>query len=272
MSEDFYILGSSPEEAQRLEIQAACLKPITLHLLQDLGLREGMSVLDIGTGAGDVALLAADLVGSFGRVVAIDRDATILAHARERAQAAGLGRILFEECPIEDVQKPGEFDLVIGRYILHHQPDQVACLRHATSCLKPGGIFALVEPVLVPEARFSEPPVAVYDATLSWLIKAYGAAGVDLDVGRRLVKLFLQAGLPEPSLICETPVGGPTSVVIDWMYLSLKSLLPTLEREGLATAADVEIDTVRDRMRHAASAAGSQVSGVTNVGAWVRVG
>ncbi len=271
MSDDFYILGSSPGETKRLELQGTRLEPITRHLLQDLGLEEGMSVLDIGTGTGDVALLAAPVVGPSGRVVGVDRDADILAHARRRAQAAGLDRVAFETCPIKDAGRLGRFDLVVGRYILHHQPDQVPFLRHLTSLVRPGGILALVEPVLVPETRFSEPPVAVYDATVGWLIKAYGAMGIDLDVGRRLVKLFSDAGLPEPALICETPFGGAASTQIDWMCLSLGSLLPTLERAGLATAADVGIDTLEDRIRRAASASRSQLCGPTNVGAWARV-
>lgn len=271
MKDDFYILGSSPLETKRLELQGARLEPVTRHLLQDLGLAEGMSVLDIGTGAGDVALLAASLVGPSGRVVGIDRDANILVRARERAQAAALERAVFETCSAGDAGRLGKFDLVVGRYVLHHQKDQLPFLRCAAALVRPGGVLALVEPLLVSETKFSDPPVAVYDATVAWLIKAYGAMNVGLDVGRRLVKLFSEAGLPEPALVCETPVGGPDSVQVDWMHLSLMSLLPNLEKAGLAAAADVGIDTLRDRIRQAASATHSQLCGPTNVGAWVRV-
>jgi len=116
LKDDFYILGSSPLETKRLELQGARLEPVTRHLLQDLGLAEGMAVLDIGTGAGDVALLAASLVGPSGHVVGIDRDANILVRARERAQAAALERAVFETCSAGDAGRLGKFDLVVGRY------------------------------------------------------------------------------------------------------------------------------------------------------------
>src|SRR5260221_11375481 len=68
-----YALGHSPTEISRLGIQAAILRPITMRLLPDLGVSPGMRVLDIGCGAGDVALLAAEDVGEAGAVAGVDR-------------------------------------------------------------------------------------------------------------------------------------------------------------------------------------------------------
>ena len=170
LRDGLYILGSSPLETKRLELRAARLELVTRHLLQDLGLAEGMSVLDIGTGTGDVAL-----AGPSGRIVRIDRNANILVRARERAQTAGLERVVFETCSADDARRLGTFDLVVGRYIVHHQTDQLPLLRRAVALVRPGAVLAFVEPVLVSETKFSDPPVAVYDATVGWLIKAYGA-------------------------------------------------------------------------------------------------
>jgi ubiquinone/menaquinone biosynthesis C-methylase UbiE len=50
------------------------LRPITERLLRSAGIEPGMRVLDIGCGAGDVSMLAAELVGSTGSVVGIDRN------------------------------------------------------------------------------------------------------------------------------------------------------------------------------------------------------
>src|SRR5260370_34914762 len=63
-----YALGHSPTEIRRLGIQAAILRPITMRLLQDLGVSPGMRIPDIGCGAGDVALLAAEVLGDPGPV------------------------------------------------------------------------------------------------------------------------------------------------------------------------------------------------------------
>jgi len=54
-----YALGHSPAEIRRLGIQAAIIRPITMRLLQGLGISPGMRILDVGCGAGDVAMLAA---------------------------------------------------------------------------------------------------------------------------------------------------------------------------------------------------------------------
>ncbi|MET0404277.1 MAG: methyltransferase domain-containing protein, partial [Cystobacter sp.] len=62
----------------------------TLRLLADAGVREGMRVLDVGCGWGNVSFLAAELVGELGRVVGIDRDAAPLAVGQQRARDLGL--------------------------------------------------------------------------------------------------------------------------------------------------------------------------------------
>ena len=68
MSDVPYILGHSPAEVRRLMLQAAILKPITERLLREAGLTPGLRVLDLGCGCGDVAMLAAELVGPNGAV------------------------------------------------------------------------------------------------------------------------------------------------------------------------------------------------------------
>src|SRR5271163_695607 len=84
--EAYYVLGRSAEEVERLRSQAAFIRPFTERLLRDAGIARGMKVLDLGTGAGDVALLAAHLVGQEGTVVGIDTNSAILEVARARAR------------------------------------------------------------------------------------------------------------------------------------------------------------------------------------------
>jgi len=92
-----YILGHSDRGIRRLMHQAAILRPITEGLPRGAGIGRGMRILDLGCGAGDVSMLAAELVGAAGSVVGIDRNQDVIAVARERAQAAKLGQVGFEE-------------------------------------------------------------------------------------------------------------------------------------------------------------------------------
>ena len=59
-----YLLGHSAREMQRLILQARLLAPITRSFFHAAGIGPGMRVLDVGSGAGDVAILASDLVGT----------------------------------------------------------------------------------------------------------------------------------------------------------------------------------------------------------------
>ena len=65
--------GIGEDEVARLEVQGAALAPATRMILAEAGIRPGMRVLDLGCGAGDVALLAAGLAGPGGSVVGVDR-------------------------------------------------------------------------------------------------------------------------------------------------------------------------------------------------------
>ena len=65
-----YTMGRSQEETERLIQQSGLYEEITQRFLRDAGLFPGMKVLDIGSGAGDVAFAAAELVGSDGKLSA----------------------------------------------------------------------------------------------------------------------------------------------------------------------------------------------------------
>lgn len=69
MADGTYVLGHSDAELRRLETQARVKDPITRRFFVEAGVGPGMRVLDVGSGAGDVALLLAELVGESGQVV-----------------------------------------------------------------------------------------------------------------------------------------------------------------------------------------------------------
>ena len=114
-------------------------------MFEAAGIGYGMSVLDIGSGAGDVALLLAEMVGPTGRVLGIDMNPSILETARARVEAAGWRNVKFLEGDVETLAVEAGFDAVVGRWILMYLPDPITALRRLASRLRPGGIIAFNE-------------------------------------------------------------------------------------------------------------------------------
>ena len=110
-----YVPGHGPREIERLIRQARMVEPITRRFFVEAGIAPGMRVLDIGSGVGDVAFLAADLVGKAGGVTGIDQSTAALATARNRAEALGLGNVRFEEASLTDFRSGEQFDALKNR-------------------------------------------------------------------------------------------------------------------------------------------------------------
>ena len=265
-----YILGHSEAENLRLQTQAKILRPITERLLRSAGIRPGMRVLDLGSGAGDVAILAAELVGPSGAVVGIDRNSQVVSIATERANRASFKHLSFHEAAVETFVDDAGFDLVIGRYVLVHQTDPVAFLRAAARLAKPGGSMAFHE-LRLRDACRSVPNVPLWDMIDTLVRVAFTSALPHYDVGDRLIEHFGHAGLPEPDLFCEIHVWGAADAPhYAWMVDTLRVVLPQLRRLGIIAADFVGIETLETRLRDAVRQAHSQVTGLPQICAWTR--
>jgi 2-polyprenyl-3-methyl-5-hydroxy-6-metoxy-1,4-benzoquinol methylase len=272
MPETEYILGHSDREIRRLIRQAAILRPITERLLRGAGIGRGMRVLDLGCGAGDVSMLAADLVGGTGSVIGIDRSPKVIAFARERARSAGLRHLAFEAVSVEAFSDPEPFDAVIGRYVLIHQADPAAFLRAAASRVRPGGFVAFHDLCVRGPVVQSLPRVSLWQQAGEWIQMAFQAVSPHHDAGGRLIEHFSRAGLPQPTLFCESlAAGGADSPLIPWIASTLESVLPQLARMLILTADTIDIETFEDRLRTAVVEAQSQIIGPAQYCAWARV-
>jgi 2-polyprenyl-3-methyl-5-hydroxy-6-metoxy-1,4-benzoquinol methylase len=271
MSESIYILGHSQAEIRRLINQAAILRSTTERLLRSAGIRQGMRVLDVGCGAGDVSMLAGQLVGASGSVVGIDLNADILAVARERSQVDGFKNVTFTEASVGTFADPIPFDLVIARYVLIHQVDPVAFLRAAARFVKPGGVLALHEPVIDRTVN-SRPNVALWQQTADWILATFRARTPSWDAAGRMIEHFSGAGLAQPELFSEVPVGGGADAPhYAWLAGVTRTLLPQMIQAGVATAETIAIDTLESRLRSAVVETHGQVEGPAQVCAWTSV-
>jgi len=265
-----YPLGYSAQEARRLAEQGKLLEEITAEVFRRAGLEAGMEVLDLGCGVGDVSLLASRIVGRQGTVLGIDRASASLEIARRRAAALGAANVRFEAADLAEFSTERCFDAIVGRLVLLYLPDPAAVLRRLSRQLRPGGMVAFLEYDITQTSQV--PPSGLFTQSRSWLLQAFAAAGAQLDMGTQLYPTFLHAGLPPPAMSAVTPIAcGPDTPGFEYLVEVLRSLLPFIERAGIATADQVGIET-RAALLHADAIANERVTFLPRaVGAWTRI-
>lgn len=265
-----YVLGHSDRELDRLNKQAQLIDPITRRFLCAAGIVSGMRVLDVGSGVGDVAFLAADLVGTGGEVVGTDRSGAALATARQRADVGSVRNVVFREGDPAEMTFDRPFDAVIGRYVLMFQRDAAAMLRRLAAHARRGGVIFFHEPDL--DGARSFPPAPTYDRCSQWIRETLRLSGAETRMGAKLFSTFIAAGLPAPSMQLETLVAGvannadPLHLVADLAG----TLADAMESLGVATPAEVGLETLAERMISEAAASGSVILGRFEIGAWSR--
>jgi ubiquinone/menaquinone biosynthesis C-methylase UbiE len=265
-----YPLGYSEEEARRLAMQGDFFSDLTEDVLRRAGICAGMQVLDVGCGVGDVSLLVRRLIGAEGSVLGIDRGASSVETARRRAAMAGMANLQFETADLSSFEATQRFDAVVGRFVLLYVPDPVTAVRHLARSLKSGGILMFQEMDMshaaqMPASDFFERTVGLIPATLA-------TAGVEREMGSKLMHTFRRAGLSWPHMIAGARAeGGPQSPIYEYLARTLASLLPMTERAGLASAEEIDIETLADRLRADAVANERITYSPRLVGAWTRV-
>ena len=265
-----YVFGHSDRELQRLADQAVVIEPITRQLLVDAGISSGMRVLDVGTGRGDVAFLAAELVGEGGMVVGVDRAPEAVGLARERAEARLVQNVSFEEGDAAELNFDAPFDALIGRYFLEFQPDPARTLSRLLACVRPGAIVAFHE---IDWTGFrSVPPVATWDRCCELILETIGATGADTQVGAKLPSIFAAAGVPAPSMEMTVTIGAGANshVAAQRMAGLVATVLPSLEERGLVPRGELDPDSLAARVVDEAAASASAIVGPSEVRAWSR--
>lgn len=116
----------------------------------------GFTVIDVGPGMGYFTIPLLRLVGSGGKVVALDIQRRMLEALRQRADRAGVsGNLVTHLGKPGDPDMPDSADFVLIFWMIHEVPDQPAFLSDLKACLRPGGRMLIVEPRLhVNKAKF----------------------------------------------------------------------------------------------------------------------
>ena len=263
-----YSLGSDEAELARLIWQAERVAPLTERLFREAGIGSGQRVLDLGSGVGDVAMLASRLVGPSGEVVGIERDGRAIARARVRVAEAGLHNISFIQSEVSQVTDTKAFDAAVGRFILMWLPDPVSALRSVSQLVRPGGVVAFHEPYWVPILSLLT-PLPLWSAAASLIHRTFQRSGANPELGTALYQAFLDAGLPGPTMRQEIPMGRDPDTA-NWFTDTLRSLESQIQQLSLPIEQVGNLDTLTERLQSEARASNGVVAWMAPVGVWCR--
>jgi SAM-dependent methyltransferase len=264
-----YALGHTPQEHDRLRRQARMWEAAAGRLFDRAGLGPGASCLDAGCGPGETMRSMAERVGPTGRVLGIDRDASLGAlavetlHREGHRQCAFTGHDLSEAAAVPG----GPFDLIYARLLLFHIPQRVDVLSRLWDAVAPGGHL------IIQDYDFRSigcvPDLASIGELVRVFTGAFHAVGAGVHVGIRLPDLFREAGIGTPD---GTDVAGyldPLPIGSAMVAQVFRSVLPVALAHGITTedaAAETLAATERDAARHP----DGQLMWPLLIGAWKR--
>ena len=183
----------------------------------------GETVLDLGSGAGFDALLAARAVGPAGRVIGVDMTPEMNARAAANARLAGATNVEFREGTIESLPLDDDcVDVVVSNCVINLSPEKPKVFREAYRVLRPGGRLALSDLVLLAPL----PPRLLRN------VEAYIGCVAGAMLRDEYVAAIEAAGFRDVEVVSESTFAG----IVD---LQSPEILEALAKDGL-TQADAE--------------------------------
>ncbi len=234
-----YVLGVNQAELDRLGLQHQLWASRTGALWERAGIRNGDTVLDIGSGPGFATFDLSRLVGPEGRVVAIDEAEMYVEHLRSQAQARGIGHIDVVHGDVQNLREvfgdSPRFDAAYARWVLCFVKDPEAVVAQAAALLKPGGQLVVQDYFNYQEMALA-PKSAAFERVIAAVQKSWRDRGGDPDIGGRLPGMMRRAGLTVREITPQLRVARPTDTLWAWPDTFYRNFVPALEQMGYISA------------------------------------
>lgn len=206
---DEYVLGTHDQEIARLGLQHRAWLPAVLDCWQRAGITHGKSVLDVGAGPGYATIDLAEMVGSKGKVVAVERSARFLSVLRETCAQRGLGNVtLYERDVIEEELPNGPFDFAWCRWLASFVKEPGVLVRKIADALRPGGSAIFHEYAHYTTWKCT-PRRPALERFAEKVAESWRNLAGEADVGLNLIPLLRKQGCElrwaKPLIFCVTP-------------------------------------------------------------------
>ncbi len=225
-------------EIARLRTQALLSWVKEARILTWFGLRDGMSVLEPGSGPGFITEQLLELL-PHSQITALDRDPMLNQRAADYLQGKGEGRLRILEASVMDISLPdNSFDFTIARFLFQHLPDPVGAAKEMWRVLKPGGKLVITD---IDDALWgmADPRIEEMTTVLDKYSKAQAARGGNRLIGRRLGRILSAAGFQNFDLEA-VAISSDTHGVEAFMPQIDADRMWPLVKAGLMTEQEVE--------------------------------
>lgn len=132
----------------------------------------------------------------------------------------------------------------------------------------PGGVVAFQEFDMTHMCSFPSAPT--FERATEWIRRALSASGTLIRMGLELYSIFLSSGLPEPSLRWDALIGGAGHFPSEILAVTVQNLLSVLEKFSIASAHEVEVESLATRMREEMVVRKAIATSPALIGAWSR--
>lgn len=243
-----YAIRGGIEGRERLRILARVMHASSMSLLDRLGLRDGLTCLDVGCGGGDVTLELARRVAPHGKAVGVDIDETKLQIARAEAQQQGITDVEFRALDIRQAASVPDFDIVYARFLLTHLSDPAGAVNALYQQLRPGGMIGIED--IDFSGHFIYPESQAFQRYHELYCKTVTNRGGDPNIGPRLPALLKASGFADIGVAVAQPIGLQGEVKL-LNPLTMENIANAILADGLAAQAEID-EVVRELYQFAA--------------------